>query len=258
MITDSTQITLDPKDLLSEGKAKRLYVTSDPHEVVVHYTDQATAFNGAKRSVIANKGTLNNEISARFMQLLSEQGVRTHFLRRLDERSQLVERVDIVPLEVVVRNVVAGSLVRRIGIENGTRLAEPIVELYYKRDDLGDPLLNDEHIAALEIADADTLVELRAKARAINEVLQAQLAGVGILLVDFKLEFGHTTRDGELVLADEISPDTCRFWDVATGAALDKDLFRKDLGGLEEAYGELLSRLPEPVGVAGVVAGAGA
>jgi phosphoribosylaminoimidazole-succinocarboxamide synthase len=247
MTTTGNTHTLDPGQLMSEGKAQRLYATDHPDHAVVHYTDQATAFNGAKRAEIANKGTLNNAISARFMQLLGERGIPTHFLEQLDERSQLVRLVEIVPLEVVTRNVVAGSLVRRTGLPSGTKLASPIVELYYKRDDLGDPLLNDEHIAALEIATPDTVEQLRTAARAINDILTEELAAVGILLVDFKLEFGFTS-DGELVLADEISPDTCRFWDIATGNVLDKDLFRKDMGGLEEAYTELLERLPAPRG----------
>lgn len=225
-----------------EGKAKRVFETDDPALCVVEYTDGATAFNGKKRATIAGKGALNNAISAALMQAVAEAGVATHLVRVLGEREQLVRSVEIVPLEVVVRNVVAGSLATRLGLPEGTHLPAPIVEFYYKRDDLGDPLLNRAHIAALGIASAGTVDRLERRASRVNDVLIRYLRQRGIKLVDFKLEFGFTP-DGELLLADEISPDTCRMWDAVTGEKLDKDRFRRDLGDLVSGYRQVLERV---------------
>lgn len=228
--------------LLYAGKAKRVYEADDPALVIVEYTDDATAFNGEKRGTIGGKGHLNNLVSATLMQLVADAGVPTHLVAAIGEREQLVRRVDIVPLEVVVRNVVAGSLSARLGLPEGTALARPIVELYYKRDDLGDPLVTRAHIDALGIADPATLDAMSAMGLGVNEVLRTHLAGRGVTLVDFKLEFGHDST-GALLLADEISPDTCRFWSTETGERLDKDVFRRDLGDPAAAYRELWSRI---------------
>lgn len=228
---------------LYEGKAKRIFAVPESNgTVVVEYTDQATAFNGEKRGTITNKGSLNNKVSAQFMQLLGQHGVSTHFIELLDENRQLVREVRIVPIEVVVRNIAAGSLCKRTGLEEGSALTQPIVEFYYKRDDLGDPLLNRSHIRMLRLANDETLVRMEDMALQINGILQRYLQDRGILLVDYKLEFGHTF-EGELLLADEISPDTCRFWDAETMRKLDKDRFRRDLGDVEEAYAELVDRV---------------
>jgi phosphoribosylaminoimidazole-succinocarboxamide synthase len=225
-----------------EGKAKRVYETDDPTLQIIEYTDGATAFNGEKRATITGKGALNNKISAALMQAVAEAGVPTHFVALLGEHEQLVRRVDIVPLEVVVRNIVAGSLANRMGLDEGTPLPTPIVEFYYKRDDLGDPLLNRAHIQALGIVSPGCVDRIERRASRVNDVLLGHLASRGITLVDFKLEFGFTA-DGELLLADEISPDTCRFWDSATGEKLDKDRFRRDLGDLVEGYAQVLDKV---------------
>jgi phosphoribosylaminoimidazole-succinocarboxamide synthase len=206
------------------------------------YKDDATAFNGAKRGAITGKGALNNRMTAIFFQLLESKGVRTHFIEALSDREQLVRKVKIILIEVVVRNIAAGSLSKRLGLPEGEELAHPIVELYYKDDDLGDPLINDDHIAILNLATPEQLGQIRAEALAVNEILRAYLAERRVMLVDFKLEFG-TDAQGAILLADEISPDTCRFWDAETRQKLDKDRFRQDLGGVEDAYQEMCRRL---------------
>ena len=233
---------MDKGEMLYEGKAKQVYATSDPEQVIVVYKDDATAFNGAKRGAITGKGALNNRMTAIFFQLLESQGIRTHFIEALSESEQLVRKVKIVPIEVVVRNIAAGSLSKRLGLPEGEELARPIVELYYKDDDLGDPLINDDHIAILNLATPEQLGQIRAEALAVNAILREYLAERRVLLVDFKLEFG-TDAQGAILLADEISPDTCRFWDADTREKLDKDRFRQDLGGVEEAYQEMFHRL---------------
>jgi phosphoribosylaminoimidazole-succinocarboxamide synthase len=233
---------MDKGEMLYEGKAKQIYATGDPEQVIVVYKDDATAFNGAKRGAITGKGALNNRMTAIFFQLLEGKGVRTHFIEALSDREQLVRRVKIIPIEVVARNIAAGSLSKRLGLPEGAELARPIVELYYKDDDLGDPLINDDHIAILNLATPEQVGQIRAEALAVNAILRAYLAERRVLLVDFKLEFG-TDVQGAILLADEISPDTCRFWDAETRQKLDKDRFRQDLGGVEDAYQEMFRRL---------------
>jgi phosphoribosylaminoimidazole-succinocarboxamide synthase len=227
---------------LYEGKAKKVYATENPDLYIVEYKDDATAFNGLKKGQITGKGQLNNAISTIFMKMLNERGIPTHFIETLNEREQLVKKVDIVLLEVVVRNIAAGSLAKRLGMEEGTVLPKTVVELYYKNDDLGDPLINNSHIDVLGLATPDVVVKLEQYGRQINDILVEYLKSRNVILVDFKLEFGITPQ-GELILADEISPDTCRFWDADTKQKLDKDRFRQDLGGVEEAYQEMLRRL---------------
>jgi phosphoribosylaminoimidazole-succinocarboxamide synthase len=233
---------MDKGAMLYEGKAKQVYATDDPEQVIVVYKDDATAFNGAKRGAITGKGALNNRMTAIFFQLLESKGIHTHFIETLSDREQLVRKVKIILIEAVVRNIAAGSLSKRLGLPEGAALARPIVELYYKDDALGDPLINEDHIAILNLATPEQLGQIRAEALAVNAILREYLAERRILLVDFKLEFG-VDSDGNLLLADEISPDTCRFWDADTRQKLDKDRFRQDLGGVEEAYQEMFHRL---------------
>jgi phosphoribosylaminoimidazole-succinocarboxamide synthase len=233
---------MDKRAMLYEGKAKQVYATDDPKQVIVVYKDDATAFNGAKRGAITGKGALNNRMTAIFFQLLESKGIHTHFIETLSDREQLVRKVKIILIEAVVRNIAAGSLSKRLGLPEGEELARPIVELYYKDDALGDPLINDDHIAILNLATPEQLGQIRAEALAVNAILREYLAERRVLLVDFKLEFG-VDGDGNLLLADEISPDTCRFWDADTRQKLDKDRFRQDLGGVEEAYQEMFHRL---------------
>ncbi|UOF92227.1 phosphoribosylaminoimidazolesuccinocarboxamide synthase [Fodinisporobacter ferrooxydans] len=228
--------------LLYEGKAKRVYRTEHPDQYIVSYKDDATAFNGEKKATILGKGELNNRISTIFFKLLNGQGIPTHFIERLSDREQLVKKVTIIPLEVVVRNIAAGSLAKRLGMAEGTQLRQAVIEFYYKNDALGDPLVNDSHIALLELATPEQLQQIQGIARKINDILQAYLLEREVVLVDFKLEFGIDTA-GSILLADEISPDTCRFWDAKTQEKLDKDRFRRDLGGVEDAYKEILRRL---------------
>ncbi|RGR83886.1 phosphoribosylaminoimidazolesuccinocarboxamide synthase [Heyndrickxia coagulans] len=228
--------------LVYEGKAKRLYETEDPDVLRVEYKDSATAFNGVKKAEIEGKGKLNNEISSLIFKRLADKGVKSHFIRKISEREQLVRRVEIIPLEVVVRNVVAGSLAKRLGLEEGTPAGQPVVEFYYKKDELGDPLITEDHVRLLGIASSEDLQFLRKQALVVNESLTALFAEIGVRLVDFKLEFGRG-RDGGILLADEISPDTCRLWDRVTNEKLDKDVFRRDLGSLTEVYQEILNRL---------------
>jgi phosphoribosylaminoimidazole-succinocarboxamide synthase len=233
---------MEKSGLLYEGKAKRIYATDQEMVVRVEYKDSATAFNGEKKSEITGKGVLNNEISSLIFTLLKSKGINSHFIQRLSETEQLVQKVTIIPLEVVVRNVIAGSLSKRLGMEEGTGLKEPIVEFYFKNDELGDPLVNEDHILTLEIASLPELDILRTQALKINEELSKLFQRVGVRLVDFKLEFGKDSN-GLIILADEISPDTCRLWDADTNAKLDKDVFRRDLGDLTKGYQEILNRL---------------
>ncbi len=231
-----------PEKLLYEGKAKKLFTTEDPGLLRVEYKDDATAFNGKKFDRLEGKGQLNNAITIFFFDYLEKNQIPSHFVRRISETEQLVRSVQIVPLEVVVRNVAAGSLSKRIGWDEGRELPYPIVEFYYKDDDLGDPLLAEEHIRLLELATEEEMQELKKKGLAVNKVLKSLLAKKNIRLIDFKLEFG-LDQNGGLLLADEISPDTCRFWDADTGNKMDKDRFRRDLGGVTEAYREIYQRL---------------
>lgn len=230
------------RGLLYEGKAKRVYETENPNEVRVEFKDSATAFNGQKRAEIAGKGVINAAVSARLFGWLDDHGLATHFVRQLDDRNLMVERLSMLSLEVVVRNIVAGSLHQRTGLPEGTPVDAPIIEFYYKSDALGDPLLNDDHIRLLGLASPDLVARLRQEALRINQVLQPFYDTRAIVLVDFKLEFGWNAA-GDLQLGDEISPDTCRLWDRATGEKLDKDRFRRDLGGVKEAYDEIYRRV---------------
>lgn len=224
-----------------EGKAKKVFLTDDPGIVIVDYKDDATAFNGLKKGTIAGKGVVNNKVSNHFFRLLESHGIPTHFVEQLSDRETAVRRVQILPVEVIVRNRAAGSFSKRMGVEEGTSLACPILEYSYKNDELGDPFINSYYIRALNIATDEEMEQVKALSFRINDILRAYLDGLGIELIDFKLEFGRC--DGKVILADEISPDTCRFWDKATGKKLDKDRFRRDLGEVEEAYREIIRRL---------------
>ena len=235
-----------PEELLYEGKAKKLFITEDPQFLRVEYKDDATAFNGKKFDRLRDKGRLNNAITVFFFEQLETKDIPSHFVRKISETEQLVRRVKIIPLEVVVRNVAAGSLSKRIGWEEGKELSHPIVEFYYKDDDLGDPLLAEEHIRLLELASEAQIEELKKRGLAVNEALKSLMLSKGIRLIDFKLEFGLDQK-GEILLADEISPDTCRFWDIESGKILDKDRFRRDLGEVTEAYLEIHQRLTEEI-----------
>lgn len=228
--------------LLYEGKAKKLYSTKDENILLVEYKDSATAFNGEKKAEIMGKGFLNNEITSLLFLKLQEAGIESHFMEKLSTNEQLVKKVSIIPLEVVVRNIAAGSLAKRLGMEEGIELCHPIVEFYYKDDELGDPLITNDHISLLELATKEEIGQLRDKALQVNTVLQAIFKDCGVKLIDFKLEFGRTDA-GTILLADEISPDTCRLWDMNTNQKLDKDVFRRDLGNLTDVYKEVLTRL---------------
>jgi len=232
---------MDRGELLYEGKAKRVYRTADPDLLIQHFKDDATAFNAQKRGTIAGKGIVNNRVSGVLFDLLEHHGVATHFVRRLSERDMLVKACQIVKIEVVVRNVVAGSLATRLGRAEGEPVAAPILEHYLKDDALGDPLVNDWHIRFLELASPDEVAAINGVALQVNDILRAYLAARDIVLVDFKLEFGR--HHGRMLLADEIGPDTCRLWDKSTGRKLDKDRFRRDLGSVEEAYEEVGRRI---------------
>ena len=232
---------MEKLEMMSEGKAKKIYATNKDDEVIVYYKDDATAFNGEKKGQIEDKGIMNNSITATLFEILAQNGVPTHFIEKLNDREQLCKRVEIVPLEVIVRNVAAGSMAKRLGLEEGTELKTTVFELSYKDDSLGDPLINDYHavaIGATTFEELNKIYELTAK---INDILKGLFLKANINLIDFKLEFGR--YNGEIVLADEISPDTCRFWDATTGEKLDKDRFRRDLGNVKDAYVEILSRL---------------
>lgn len=227
--------------LLYEGKAKKVFSTENPDQVVQYFKDDATAFNAQKRGSIVDKGVVNNRVSERLFGLLEQNGIRTHFVERISEREMLTKKVTIVPVEVVMRNVVAGSLAKRLGLQEGTRIDPAIVEFYYKNDALGDPLVNDDHLRLMNVATPGVLRELRELGHAVNKVLKPFFAERKMQLVDFKLEFG--VFHNRLILADEISPDTCRFWDMTTGESMDKDRFRRDMGKIEEAYQEVLKRV---------------
>ncbi|HOB36290.1 MAG TPA: phosphoribosylaminoimidazolesuccinocarboxamide synthase [Candidatus Avimonas sp.] len=228
--------------MLYEGKAKKVFETDSPDLLIVEYKDDATAFDGKKKGTIANKGVVNNRMTNILMQLLEKEGIPTHYVKEISDRETVVKKVSIIPLEVIVRNIAAGSFSKRFGVEEGTPLKQPSLEYSYKNDTLGDPMINDYHILALGLATKDELGTVSEYAFKINDILKSHFLKLNIQLVDFKLEFGKTT-DGDIVLADEISPDTCRFWDVSTGEKLDKDRFRRDLGGESEAYREVFRRL---------------
>ncbi len=233
---------MEKKEQLYEGKAKKVFATDDPNLVIVDYKDDATAFNGLKKGSIAGKGVINNVMSNHMFQLLEQQGVPTHFVEQLSERETLVKKVSIVPLEVIIRNISAGSFAKRFGVEEGIVFDEPTIEFSYKNDDLGDPLMNAYHAIALKAATREEIETIKAMAFKVNEVMKQYFDTLNVILVDFKLEFGKTA-DGKIVLADEISPDTCRLWDKTTKEKLDKDRFRRDLGGVEEAYQEIMKRV---------------
>ncbi len=229
-------------EMLYEGKAKKVYATEDANLVIVDYKDDATAFNGEKKGTIAGKGVVNNIMSNHMFQLLEKQGVPTHYVEQLSERETVVKKVTIVPLEVIIRNISAGSFAKRYGVEEGIVFEQPTIEFSYKNDALGDPLINDYHALALGLATKAEIETIKEMSFKINEVMKQYFDSLNVILVDFKLEFGKTT-DGTIVLADEISPDTCRLWDKDTKEKLDKDRFRRDMGGVEEAYQEMFRRL---------------
>jgi phosphoribosylaminoimidazole-succinocarboxamide synthase len=232
---------MEKREMIYEGKAKRVYTTDNPDFVIQYFKDDATAFNAKKRGTIVSKGILNNEMSEAFFRMLASEGIPTHFVERLNEREMLVKRLDIIPVETVVRNIIAGSLAKRLDLEEGKTLSAPIVEYYYKSDALDDPMINQWHVTVLGMATEAELRTLTDLALKTNAVLRPFLERRGILLVDMKLEFGR--HHGQILLGDEICPDTCRFWDVATREKLDKDRFRHDLGGVEEAYHEVHRRI---------------
>ena len=233
---------MNKREQLYEGKAKKVFKTDDPQLLIVDYKDDATAFNGLKKGTISGKGVINNQMSNQLMQYLEKQGVPTHFVQELSPRETLVKKVSIVPLEVIIRNISAGSFAKHYGVEEGIVFDAPTIEFSYKNDELGDPLLNRYHALALKLATPEEIDTIERYSFRVNEVLKAFWAECGVTLVDFKLEFGRLD-DGTIVLADEISPDTCRLWDTATGEKLDKDRFRRDMGGVEEAYAEINRRL---------------
>ena len=233
---------MEKKNQLYEGKAKKVFATEDPELLIVSYKDDATAFNGLKKGTIAGKGVINNRMSNFLMKKLEKEGVPTHFVEELNDRETLVKKVSIVPLEVIIRNISAGSFAKHYGVEEGIVFDEPTIEFSYKNDALGDPLLNEYHALALKLATKEEIETIKSMAFKVDEVLKAYFKTLGIDLVDFKLEFGKTS-DGKIVLADEISPDTCRLWDEVTHEKLDKDRFRRDMGGVEDAYQEVMRRL---------------
>ena len=233
---------MQKKDFIYEGKAKQVYSTDDENLVIIHYKDDATAGNGVKKGTIKDKGIINNKITAKLFSVLEKNGIRTHFKEMLNDRDQHCEKLEIVPLEVIVRNVITGSMAKRVGIADGTVPKTTIFEICYKNDEYGDPLINDYHAVAMGLATFDELRYIYETTSKINDLLKKVFDEEGITLVDFKIEFGKNSK-GEILLADEITPDTCRLWDKATGKKLDKDRFRQDLGGIEEAYIEILNRL---------------
>ena len=234
--------------LIYEGKAKKVFTTEDPGLLIVSYKDDATAFNGLKKGTIEGKGVINNKMSNALMRLLEKHGIPTHFVEELSDRDTLVKKVTIVPLEVIIRNISAGSFAKNYGVEEGIVFDSPTIEFSYKNDALGDPLINDYHALALKLATREEIETIKKYAFQTDEVLKDFWASCGVTLVDFKLEFGRLS-DGTIVLADEISPDTCRLWDTQTGKKLDKDRFRRDLGGVEEAYQEIMARLGQKLEV---------
>ena len=235
---------MEKKEQLYEGKAKKVFSTNDPDLVIVDYKDDATAFNGLKKGTIAGKGVINNKMSNLMFKLMEQHGIPTHLVEELSDRETLVKKVQIVPLEVIIRNTAAGSMSKRLGIPEGTKLACPVLEFSYKNDDLGDPMINDYHALAMELATKEEIETIKNMAFAIDEIMIEFFKKMNINLIDFKLEFGRLP-DGTIVLADEISPDTCRFWDSNTNEKLDKDRFRRDMGGVEDAYQEVFKRLSE-------------
>lgn len=232
---------MEKRQMIYEGKAKRVYQTDDPDLLIIEYKDDATAFDGKKRGIIVNKGILNNKISAIFFELLAKNGIQTHFVKLLNDREMLVKAVKIIPIEVIVRNIVAGSLSKRLGLVEGTPLSTTVLEFCYKSDELGDPMINHYHALAINLASKEQLEQIEEVALKVNEILREFLMTRNIVLVDFKLEFG--THKEKILLADEISPDTCRFWDSSTKEKLDKDRFRRDLGNVEQAYWEIYKRV---------------
>ena len=234
---------MEKREQLYEGKAKKVFLTDDPEKLIVSYKDDATAFNGLKKGTITGKGVINNKMSHLLMaKLAKEAGVPTHFVEEINERETVVKKVSIVPLEVIIRNIAAGSFSKNYGVEEGVVFDNPTIEFSYKNDDLGDPLINDYHALALKLATPEEIETIKKYAFAVNDYMKAYWKERGVILVDFKLEFGRLS-DGTIVLADEISPDTCRFWDAETKEKLDKDRFRRDLGGVEDAYAEIMGRL---------------
>ncbi|MCI5975711.1 MAG: phosphoribosylaminoimidazolesuccinocarboxamide synthase [Clostridiales bacterium] len=233
---------MEKKEQLYEGKAKKVFATDDPALVIVSYKDDATALDGLKKGTIAGKGVVNNKMSDFLFSLLEKHGVPTHFVKELNDREALVKKVSIVPLEVIIRNVSAGSFAKRYGVEEGIVFKSPTIEFSYKNDDLHDPLLNEYHALALNLATREEIDEIKAMAFKVNDILKEYFLSLNVKLIDFKLEFGRLA-DGKIVLADEISPDTCRFWDAQTNEKLDKDRFRRDMGGVEDAYKEMMKRV---------------
>lgn len=232
---------MEKKELLYEGKAKKIYATDKDDEILVYYKDDATAFNGQKKASINSKGILNNAITSIIFEMLSKNGIETHFVKKISDREQICKKVEIVPLEVIVRNVAAGSMAKRYGVEEGTDLKTTVLEISYKNDELGDPLMNDYHAVALGVTTFEELNYIYDQAKKVNELLKKFFLEQGIRLIDFKIEFGR--YNGKVILADEISPDSCRLWDVKTGEKLDKDRFRRELGDLVEGYTEILNRI---------------
>lgn len=232
---------MEKLEMLYEGKAKKVYKTDDPKMLIVDYKDDATAFNGLKKGQIAGKGVVNNTMANIIFEMLEKRGIPTHLVKQLSERETLVKAVKILPLEVIIRNISAGSFSKRYGVEEGIKFKKPVLEFSYKNDDLGDPLINDDHIIALELTTEEQLAEVRKYAYMVNEGLKEFFLERDLTLVDFKIEFG--LYDGKVILADEISPDTCRLWDLNTGKKMDKDRFRRDLGDVEETYQEVFDRV---------------
>lgn len=228
--------------MLYEGKAKQVFLTEDENEYLIHYKDDATAFNGLKKETIDEKGILNNAISAHVFELLEKEGIKTHYLKKINDRDMLVKKVEILQLEVIIRNVAAGSICKRLGLEEGREFSAPIFELCWKNDEYGDPLINDDHAISLGLAKKEEIAHLKEETLKINEIMKKFFKKMNLRLIDFKIEFGKTS-DGQIILADEISPDTCRLWDETTGAKMDKDRFRRDLGNVIEGYKEVLKRM---------------
>ncbi len=237
---------MEKREQLYEGKAKKVFATDNPQLLIVSYKDDATAFNGLKKGTIVGKGVINNRMSNLLMQHLEKAGIPTHFVEELSDRETLVKKVSIVPLEVIIRNIAAGSFSKRYGVEEGFVFETPTIEFSYKNDELGDPLMDEYHAVAMKLATKEEIETIKKYAFGVNEQLKAFWSKCGVILVDFKLEFGRLS-DGTIVLADEISPDTCRLWDSETGEKLDKDRFRRDLGGVEAAYAEVMKRLSEHI-----------
>ena len=232
---------MEKREQLYEGKAKKVFATEDPDVVIVDYKDDATAFNGEKKGTIVGKGAINNRMTNHVFRLIGEKGIPTHLVEELSDRETAVKKVEIVPLEVIVRNVAAGSFSKRMGVEEGRELLCPILEFSYKNDDLGDPFINDDYALALGLATQEEIDTIKSYTRTINQVMKEYFLSLGLKLIDFKIEFGRF--HGEILLADEVYPDTCRLWDVKTNEKLDKDRFRRDLGNVEEAYEEVFKRL---------------